>query len=273
MEKTKINWATSTFNPWHGCTRVSSGCDHCYAEREDGRKLFSDETHWGKGVPRKAMAETYWKQPFTWERKAAREGTRPRVFCASMADWADSEAPQGARQRLWQTIGQTPHLDWLLLTKRPGNIRRFLPADWGDGYPNVWLGVTTENRKQGLPRISVLRTIPATVRFVSFEPLLEDLGQLDLTGIHWAITGGETGPKARVMDTQWARSIITQCREQQVAVWVKQLGRRPVESGVELRLMKEDGRRDYKGDNPTLWPKELICLSVRCLPKAPGSDV
>ncbi len=132
MEKTKIKWADSTFNPWQGCTRISDGCDYCYAERMDGRDLYHcNTTHWGAGVPRKLNSDAYWKTPFRWDRKAEREGAQPRVFCASMADWADKEAPEGQRDRLWETIRQTPHLDWLLLTKRAPNIKKYLPAGWG----------------------------------------------------------------------------------------------------------------------------------------------
>jgi protein gp37 len=270
LENTKINWADDTFNPWQGCTKVSNGCDHCYAERQDNRDLQHEKkSHWGKGVPRKTMAASTLKKPFAWDRKAAREARRRRVFCASMADWADTEASKGAREKLWETIRKTPHLDWLLLTKRPGNIRKCLPADWGEGYPNVWLGVTAENRLQGLPRIRILRKIPAAIRFVSFEPLLENLGEVDLAGIDWAIIGGETGPKARSMDVRWARSLIAQCKKQKVAVWVKQLGRRPVDDGVKLRLRKkEDGRKDYKGEKVALWPSNLARLNVRRHPKS-----
>jgi protein gp37 len=267
LENTKINWAKNTFNPWQGCTNCSDGCDHCYAETQDNRMLHDTVTHWGKGVERRTMSEQYWKNPLAWNRKAERDSIRPRVFCASTADWADSEAPAGQRERLWETIRATPNLDWLLLTKRPKNIRKYLPRDWGEGYPNVWLGVSVENKKQGLPRIDVLRGIPAVIRFLSIEPLLEDLGALDLNQIHWAIIGGETGPGARSLDTAWIKSILRQCKEQKVAAWVKQLGRVPEENGIKLRILKEDGKRDYKGEDTSLWPPHLNKLVVRKLPK------
>jgi protein gp37 len=236
----------------------------------DSRQLHGKERHWGKGVPRKLRAESYWKQAFTWDRKAARRGKRTLVFCASTADWADPEAPAGMRDRLWETIRQTPHLNWLLLTKRPEQIRKYLPADWGRGYLNVWLGVSAEDTKKGVPRITVLKKIPAMVRFVSFEPLLENLGELDLTGIHWVIIGGETGPKARSMDAQWAKSIVAQCRKQKVAAWVKQLGRYPKLNGTRLRLVDDDGKWDRKGDNARIWPRGLKGLSMRRHPKLLG---
>ncbi len=174
------------------------------------------------------------------------------------------------RDRLWETIRQTPHLSWLLLTKRPENIRKYLPADWGTGYLNVWLGVSAEDKKKGVRRIMLLKTIPATIRFVSFEPLLEDLGELDLTGIHWAIIGGETGPNARSMDAHWAKSILAQCRKQKVAAWVKQLGRYPKLNGTPLRLVDDDGEWDRKGENIHNWPRSLKELSIRRHPKLPG---
>jgi protein gp37 len=120
-------------------------------------------------------------------------------------------------------------------------------------YPNDWRGVTVGNMKQGLSRIEILQTIPAAVRFVSFEPLLEDLGQVDFTGIRWAIIGGETDPQTRAMDTQWAKLIVDQCKERRVAVWVKQLGRRPFVEGEELKLLKVTGRREYKSDRPAVF--------------------
>lgn len=157
MEKTKINWATSTFNPWQGCTKVSAGCDHCYAERLDARNLYGEETHWGAGVARRLFSETNWQKPLAWDRKASREGTRPRVFCASVADWADKEAPVGQRDRLWETIRNTPHLDWLLLTKRAPNIKKYLPTDWGKtGYTNCWLGVQSRIGRKAYPELTLL---------------------------------------------------------------------------------------------------------------------
>lgn len=207
-----------------------------------------------------------WREPLKWDRDAAESGTRPRVFCASLADWADSEAPSGQRERLWALIRETPNLDWLLLTKRARNIRRMLPPDWGVGYPNVWLGVTVENRQHGLSRLDVLRSIPAAVRFASVEPLLEDLGVVNFSGIHWAIIGGETGSGARSMDTAWVEAIIEQCRAQNVAPWVKQLGKVPSDSGAELVVLDEGGRQSGNAEDWNLWPKHLAHLKVRELP-------
>lgn len=234
-ESTDIAWTDSTFNPWWGCSKVSPGCDHCYAETLDHR---TGGDYWGPRKTPRTMSDKNWNQPRRWDRKAAAEGRRQRVFCASMADWADKNAPAGQRDRLWATIRETPNLDWQLLTKRAPNIARYLPADWSvENYPNVWLGVTVEDQKHGKPRIDTLRNIPAAVRFLSVEPLLEDLGELDLTGIHWAIVGGESGPGCRPMDMAWVRNIERQCDEQGVAFFYKQRGGHPVKTDCEL-----DGR-------------------------------
>jgi protein gp37 len=133
----------------------------------------------------------------------------------------------------------------------------------------VWLGVTSENKQHGLPRLDVLRQIPAAVRFLSCEPLLEDLGEIDLNGINWVIIGGETGPNARSMDTVWAKSIIEQCRAQGVAPWMKQLGKQPSENGETLTVPDANGSN---AENMDRWPDTLAALKVRELPKV-DSDV
>lgn len=198
-------------------------------------------------------------QATSWNLKAVKSGNRPRVF-PSLCDPFDREAPVGQRDRHWDLIRATPNLDWLLLTKRPGSIRKMLPKDWGTGYSNVWLGVTVADRKS-LPWVDILRDIPAVVHFVSFEPLLEDLGKLNLKGLDWCIIGGESGKGARVFDTAWAASIVAQCFEQGTAPWVKQLGANPVDMGNKLKLKKA-------GADMKAWPEELSDLKVRELPIA-----
>jgi protein gp37 len=131
MKDSRINWCDNTFNCWEGCTKLSLGCAKCYANVQDDRHLRGKQSHWGPGAPRRIMLDSYWKQPLAWDRKAAKTGARPRVFCASMTDWAVDEAPAGQRERLWELIRKTPHLDWLLLTKRANNIKKCLPPDWG----------------------------------------------------------------------------------------------------------------------------------------------
>lgn len=237
-EHTNIAWTDSTFNPWWGCTKVAPGCDHCYAEGMD-RRVGGD--HWGAHRSPRAMSMDNWRKPKRWQQHAEITNTRRKVFCGSMCDWADKNAPEGQLERLWETIRATPDLDWQLLTKRAANIERCLPGDWAEGYPNVWLGVTVEDRKHGLPRIERLRCIPARIRFLSVEPLLEDLGDLDLSGIDWVIVGGESGPQARPMDPAWVDRVLSQCRAQSTPFFFKQWGGRKSKGGCDLegREIKE----------------------------------
>jgi protein gp37 len=139
---TKIEWCHHTFNPWWGCTQVNPLCDHCYAMMLDAR--WFKRAHWGPGAARRYFNDKYWAQPLEWDRRGSVASSRRRVFCASMADVSDNDADPAVRDRLWGLIRQTPNLDWLLLTKRIGNASKMLPADWGDGYPNVWLIVSVD---------------------------------------------------------------------------------------------------------------------------------
>jgi len=231
-DKTEITWTDSTFNPWLGCTKVAPGCDHCYAEEFD--KRFGGK-NWGIGSVPRIMSDNNWRNPVRWQKKAELTGDRRKVFCGSMCDWCDKNAPKGQRDRLWQLIRDTPDLDWQLLTKRAPNIKKYLPVDWLGGYQNVWLGVTVENKKHGLRRLDMLRDIPAKVRFLSIEPLIENLGDLDLSGIHWVIVGGESGNQARPMDPAWVDSIQKQGKEQEVPFFFKQWGGRRNKGGCLLR--------------------------------------
>ncbi|MBK8199190.1 MAG: phage Gp37/Gp68 family protein [Acidobacteria bacterium] len=190
-EDTKIEWADHTFNPWIGCTKVSPACDHCYAEAQT--KRFDPDTDlWSGG--RRRTAEANWKQPLKWNRQApaffAAHGRMPMVFCASLADVFDNQVPPHWRDALWALIDATPELIWLLLTKRPHNIRKMLPPfncwenhpwEWDTRpWPNVWLGTTVENQAEADRRIPHLLAVPAAKRFLSCEPLL---GPVDLTRI------------------------------------------------------------------------------------------
>ncbi len=221
MENSEISWTDNTFNPWIGCTKITPGCDHCYANTLNKR---CGHDNWGKGEARRVTSDSYWRKPLKWNRLAQDTGQRIKVFCGSMCDWADKSAPDGVRDDLWSLIRQTPNLQWLMLTKRPVQAKKFLPDDWGEGYAHVALGVTVENRKHGLPRIEVLRRTPTKVRFLSIEPLLEDLGALDLSGIHWVIVGGESGHGYRPMERVWVDRIRRQCDEQGVTFFFKQWG-------------------------------------------------
>lgn len=243
---TKIEWADHTFNPWIGCTKVGPGCDHCYAEAD-----FDKRRHvvtWGAGQPRKRTAPSTWAQPGRWNAKAERLGIRYRVFCASLADVFDNEVPQEWRNDLFRLISETPHLDWLLLTKRIGNANlmigdallqeprlRTVPyAGWNWPWPNVWLGATIVNQEEADRDIPKLLAVPAAKRFLSMEPLLGPVDlerprprpgpDMDQGGIDWIIVGGESGPNARPMHPDWARSLRDQCQAAGVPFMFKQWG-------------------------------------------------
>lgn len=286
-EVTHIQWTDHTFNPWEGCTKVSPGCAHCYAETRN--KRFAGGANWGKGAPRRRTSVSNWNMPLKWDRDARGEGKatlecpscrapwkdcecgfaqrNPRVFCASLADWLDDEVPIEWLADLLELIRKTLNLDWQLLTKRPENWAKRIEAaqgwhfDHGDrnvaGWlwdwlkhrkppANVWIGTTVEDQQRADERIPLLLSIPAKVRFLSCEPLL---GPLDLRaqgwlatvyqsggreepveydlgrgGIDWVICGGESGPGARPMHPDWARSLRNQCKDAVVAFFFKQWG-------------------------------------------------
>ena len=219
-EKSGIEWTDATFNPWWGCTRVSPACDDCYAgtwARRLGLSL------WDNGQYR-TFGPSHWGEPHKWNRRAAKEGRRLRVFCASMADVFDKDAPAAERWRLWTLIEATPHLDWLLLTKRVGNVLRMVPPHWHERFPqNVWLGISVVTAAEVARDVPKLQALPAYVRFLSMEPLLEEIPMEEhLDGIHWVIVGGESGRKARPMLEQWAQRIRRDCELVGVPFFFKQ---------------------------------------------------
>jgi len=234
-EKTKIQWADHTFNPWWGCTRVSPACTHCYAESLARR--FKPGT-WGASAERAMASESQWAQPREWNARAqkararTKEGyRRPRVFCASMSDVFEElheEHPQrqqlaDARHRLWGLIAETPQLDWMLLTKRPQNID-------GSGLPklrNIWLGTTVENYAAYEARVPHLLQVEGPyVKFLSCEPMLEAMTMVgeDLQKLDWVIAGGESGPGARPMHPDWLRCLKAQCQAYDIPFFFKQWG-------------------------------------------------
>lgn len=214
-EHTGIGWTDHTQNFWWGCHKVSEECRFCYIDtimRRGGHEPF-------KGP----MRTKNWDNPLRWNRRAEEEGRRARVFTCSMSDFFHAGADPW-RDEAWQVIADCPHLDWLVLTKRADRIEECLPADWGNGYPNVWLGVTA-GCNESLWRVETLLQIPAAIRFISAEPLIEAIDFSPyLWGIHWVITGCERAKKGvrRIMDLDWVRSIDAQCRAADVAHFFKQ---------------------------------------------------
>lgn len=294
MKNSKIEWTDHTWNPWIGCTKVSPGCMHCYAEALMDKRM--GRATWGKGQPRSRTSATYWKGPMTWNKEAAASGTRPRVFCASLADWLDDEVPIEWLADLLDLIRKTPNLDWLLLTKRPQNFREriagainhvstapsctdaaFILIDWMQGWQsgnripaNVWVGTSVEDQVRYEERIGHLCEIPADIRFLSMEPLL---GHVDLrlnenlpgqrmlrwhhpvkSMLHWVIVGGESGPHARPMHPHWARSLRDQCKVAGVAFHFKQWGEWAPHLGRTWRLGKKLAGRLLDGVEHNEFP-------------------
>ena len=168
-ETTAITWAHATFNPWEGCTKISPGCDGCYAAARDDR--FHSGVHWGPGAPRQRTAPANWRKPLAWNRKAAAAGKPFRVFCASLADVFDNAVDPEWRFDLWQLIEATPALTWMLLSKRIGNAAAMLPGV----LPNVWLLATVVNQEEAARDIPKLLATPAAVHGISYEPALGPL--------------------------------------------------------------------------------------------------
>jgi protein gp37 len=234
-EQTAISWADATFNPWIGCTKVSTGprgaCEFCYAERDNTRRGWVPG--WGHGVPRRRTKT--WGDPLKWNRNAAITGYRPRVFCASLADVFDNEVDQAWRDDLWVLIRATPNLRWMLLTKRIGNATKMLPPDWP--YPHAGLMATLATPEEWDRDYRKLAATPAAWHGVSAEPLL---GPIDIREARpdWIIAGGESGPHHRNTPAEWVRSLRDQCARNGVAFHFKQWGGvRPKANGCAL-----DGR-------------------------------
>lgn len=261
--QTKIQWTDHTFNPWVGCQKVSEGCDNCYAEvntfvrvqRSRGREL------WGNRLrsERHVASDAKWREPLRWNAAAEAAGERYRVFPSMCDPFEDRPELEQPRARLYQLILDTPHLDWLLLTKRPENVVGMMPPGWSHFPRNVWIGTSAENQARWNERIPPLIAVPAFIVFVSAEPLLGpiDCGE-DLDYIDWVIVGGESGPGARPFDVGWARDLVGQCNAAGAAVFVKQLG-------ANVRDRNDAGFDAFEDvcvdtgmpTNSTAWPEPL----------------
>lgn len=235
-ENSLIQWTDHTWNPWQGCRKVSDGCKNCY--------MFRDKKRYGQDasvVIRSAKAT--FNKPLHWKDPA-------RVFTCSWSDFFIEEADRW-RDDAWDVIRKTPHLTYMILTKRPERIADCLPEDWGSGYPNVWLGVTAESQKQADIRIPILLSVSAAKRFVSIEPMLEEiniykwLGPIfpkiapQEFGIDWVICGAESGTNARPMRYPWAFFLMTQCLKAAVPFFYKQ---GPDDSGQFKKMPTLNGR-------------------------------
>lgn len=212
-ENTKIEWADHTFNPWMGCTKVSPACDNCYAENLMDTRY--GRVRWGAGEDRVRTSKANWGKPRQWNRAAAAAGTRPFVFCASLADVFDNEVDELWRAQLFELIAETPHLVWLLLTKRIGNVRKMTDPLKGCRIlpPNAAIGATMANQDEydrDAPKLAEVKIFADPLfTFGSFEPLLGPV-ILGEEAPDWIIVGGESGHNARDMPAEWARSMLKQ---------------------------------------------------------------
>lgn len=223
-ERSGIEWTDATWNPWRGCTKVSAGCDNCY--------MFREQIRYGRDPEVVTRSKTTFGDPLKWKLPKV-------VFTCSWSDWFH-EAADPWRGDAWDVIRRTPQHTYLILTKRPGRMARHLPwSAFGDPWPNVWLGTSIENDATGF-RARQLKVHPATVRFISAEPLLGPVA-LDLSGIQWVIAGGESGPGWRPTDLDWLRSLRDACVGAGVKFFLKQLGGWPDKHGGAKAIL--DGRR------------------------------
>lgn len=224
-QQSSIEWTDLTWNPVVGCSIASSGCTNCYAMRMAAR-LEAMGTEKYQGLTKRTKRGAVWTDkvrcdeasveiPLGWKKSR-------RVFVNSMSDLFHVDVPAKFVARLWEVMRQTPQHQYQILTKRPERMAGVLSTIAPIPLQNVWLGTSVEGPFV-VDRIDYLRSVPAAIRFISFEPLIAPLPQLNLTGIDWAIVGGESGPRARPMDDAWAQAIVDQCEEQRVAAFVKQL--------------------------------------------------
>lgn len=212
--KSEIEWTEMTWNPVTGCTKVSPGCKHCYAETMAVRLRAMGAPGYQLGFEL-ALHEERLQQPMRRKRPTT-------WFVNSMSDLFHEDIPDPFLDRVFDTIRATPQHVYQILTKRAERLPAYFRSR--ECPPNVWLGVSVEDRKYGVPRIDRLREVRAQVRFLSVEPLLEDLGPLDLNGIHWVIVGGESGRSARPMKAEWVEGVRLQAEAAGAAFFFKQWG-------------------------------------------------
>jgi protein gp37 len=246
-EKSGISWTDSTFNPWIGCTKISPGCENCYAAVSTPSRTM--KIMWGTGEQRRRTSESNWNLPVRWNAAHAKflaaHGHRQRVFCASLSDVFDNEVPDAWRKDLWALIEATPHLDWLLLTKRIGLVPAWVAAN---GAPaNVWLGISVVNQAEADRDIPKLQRVSAHVRWLSMEPLLEPVTLPTGTKVDWVVVGGESGSSARPFSASWAEALREQSAGIGAAFFFKQHGGSDKAKGG----CSMDGR-EYKS-----WPEQV----------------
>jgi protein gp37 len=245
----KIEWTHHTFNTWWGCIRVSPACKHCYADtwaKRLGLQL------WNHDSPRRFFGDAHWREPLNWNRDAAKQNTRARVFCSSMADvFENLRELDPWREKLWGLIEATPNLDWLLLTKRIDLVKQLAP--WSGRWPsNIWLGSSMENQTWFNKRVDHLLQHDAVVRFVSAEPLLSAIQMRPYlarqgSGINWVIAGGESGPESRITKPRDVEFLRDQCMDADVAFHFKQWGHWAPQELIEESIAARKERKTVQG--------------------------
>ncbi|HVB87345.1 MAG TPA: phage Gp37/Gp68 family protein [Candidatus Dormibacteraeota bacterium] len=256
-ESSAIEWTDATWNPVRGCTKISPGCKHCYAEtfaeRFRGVKGHPYEQGFDLRLVREKLAE-----PLRWR-------SPKMIFVNSMSDLFHDSVPESYIVEVAKVMLAARWHTYQVLTKRSERLQKLLKSTlaFAAQQPHIWWGVSVENRKYGLPRIDDLRQAPVSVRFLSVEPLLEDLGKIDLAGIHWVIVGGESGPGARPMKKDWVLSVRDQCRQSGVPFFFKQWGG----TRKSLTGRKLDGRTYDE------FPKGAATAAPVALPPTPRPEV
>lgn len=258
MAETQIEWTDATWNPVAGCSIVSAGCTHCYA-MEMARRLEAMEVAKYAGLTRRSGGRTIWNGvvrededalaiPHGW--KKAR-----KIFVNSMSDLFHERVTDAFILKVWQVMRETPRHNYQILTKRPERRATVVSTLIRDVLPNVWLGTSIENAEV-VERIDHLRAVPAAIRFLSFEPLIGPVGDVDLAGIHWAIVGGESGRSARPIREEWIDEIYAQCDEYETAFFFKQWGTWGEDN---KRRSKKANGREYRGKT---WDEMPTAYSV-----------
>ena len=261
MAATSIEWTDTTWNPVAGCSILSTGCSHCYAMQMAARLEAMGVDKYA-GLTLRVRGRPVWNgvvredpqsltAPFHWRKPR-------RVFVNSMSDLFHEDVRDSFLVAVWRTMADTPRHSYQILTKRPARMAAFVSETIKRVLPNVWLGTSVENRSVA-PRIEQLRATPAAVRFISFEPLIGPVGQLDLTGIDWAIVGGESGRSARPIQVAWIDEIHDQCTTQRTAFFFKQWGAWGSDS---KRRAKSSNGRTYRGRTWDEMPNQPLAANL-----------
>lgn len=246
MAETQIEWTDATWNPVAGCSIISAGCTNCYA-MEMAKRLEAMRMEKYAGLTRQSGKRTIWSGvvredpaslaiPRRWKKSR-------KIFVNSMSDLFHEQVSDAFILEVWRVMRETPHHNYQILTKRPERMAYIVSTQIKDVLPNVWLGTSVEDADV-VSRIDHLRTVPAAIRFLSFEPLIGPVGDVDLSDIHWAIVGGESGRSARPIREEWIDQIHHQCTEYETAFFFKQWGTWGKDN---KRRSKKANGREYRG--------------------------